>query len=237
MPLDADDKKWMEEMVTERVTVLANKLMEVEKSVAGLCEILAKQDENIALLDQRLQTEREVSKAFRKRVGQLEVQIDSLEQYGRRYCVRVEGIPENKQETEEDLFSTLKTELQKLDVNLQRGDLVNFHRLGKPKQKERGPITQQCILRFLKWGPRRAMYGINKKARNKALSIRVHNDLTKWRFETLSAARLKISAKLGKTNECFAYSDINSNLKIRVPTGTAVSFCSLEEVDDILREI
>ena len=179
MPLDADDKKWLEDLVTQRVTALTDKLDILEKSVGALREIMEKQDEHIEFLDKRLRTEMEVSKAFRKRVGQLELQVDSLEQYGRRYCVRIVGIPEDKQESEEQLFGTLKTELQKIDFNLQRGDLTNFHRLGRPKKQEHGPDTQQCILRFLKWGPRRALYGINKKARDKRLSIQCTMTLRK----------------------------------------------------------
>lgn len=215
---------------------MTSQLDGLEKSFADLHATIVRQDETILNLDHRLQTETEVSKVWRKKVGQLETQLDALEQYGRRYCVRVEGIPEDKNETEDQLFTTLKTKLKDIDINLQRGDLVNFHRSAKPKKHERGTTTQQCIMKFYKWGPRRAFYGMNKKARAKNLPIRVHNDLTRRRFDALLTAQRKIAAKFGESNECFAYSDINSNLKVRTPDGYAVPFDTADDVDSILQD-
>ena len=84
---------------------------------------------------------------------------------GMVYCARVFNIENKEDETEEELFTSLKQEMKKVDFNLQRGDLANFHRLGKVKKNDKGPDTRQVILKFHKWAPRKALYGINKKAR------------------------------------------------------------------------
>ena len=56
-------------------------------------------------------------------------------------------------ETEEELFVSLKTELKKVDYNLQRGDLVNFHRLGPVKKNDKGPDTRQVNNAIQQMGP------------------------------------------------------------------------------------
>ena len=142
-------------------------------------------------------------------------------------------------ETEEELFVSLKTELKKVDYNLQRGDLVNFHRLGPVKKNDKGPDTRQIIMRFSKWGPRKALYGLNKRARHPGskTSMRVHNDLTKRRLDVLNAARRRIETTFGEADEIFAYSDISSNIRIRCPDNSTIRVNSTEEVKEAVRDI
>ena len=49
----------------------------------------------------------------------LEADVDDLEQYGRRYCVRIYNLPVKEHETEEQLFTSLKTELKKVRLRKQ----------------------------------------------------------------------------------------------------------------------
>ena len=64
--------------------------------------------------------------------------IDNLEQYSRRNCALIHGIPETPDEKTDEVFiSTVK---QHLKVNLKARDLERSHRLGKPKQVV--PIVQ-----------------------------------------------------------------------------------------------
>ena len=260
MPFDDSDKTFLETLINKRVTPIASSVVSVE---ARLVELEAKleateitieaqnarisaqdalisaQQSKLDGLEKRLNTETEFNKSFRSLVKKLETEIDNLEQYGRRYCARVYGIEAKDNETEEELFTSLKKELKKVDYNLQRGDLVNFHRLGKAKKNDKGPDTQQVILRFQKWAPQKALYGINKKARKPGCktSMRVYNDLTKRRLEILNATRKRINNTFGENDEIFAYSDINSNIKIRCPDGSTMRIESIEEGAEAVREI
>ena len=116
MPLAQKDKDWFEELLNRRVTELSEKVAGLQRSFSLLQSTLNEQAESILTLNARLNTECEVTKALRSRLNQLELSQDALEQYGRRYCVRVEGILEVKGETEEELFTTLKTNLSKIDI-------------------------------------------------------------------------------------------------------------------------
>ena len=260
MPFDDSDKTFLENLINKRVTPIASSVVSVEARLAELeakleateitieaqnarisaqDALISAQQSKLDGLEKRLNTETEINKSFRSLVKKLETEIDNLEQYGRRYCARVYGIEAKDNETEEELFTSLKKELKKVDYNLQRGDLVNFHRLGKVKQNEKGPDTQQVILRFQKWAPRKALYGINKKARKPGCktSMRVYNDLTKRRLEILNATRKRINNTFGENDEIFAYSDINSNIKIRCPDGSTMKIESIEEGAEAVREV
>ena len=253
MPFNEDDKKYLESLLTKRVTPVETNVTSLSAKLAELENIVKAQDARLSAQDvliqaqqtqinsiqQRLDTEIEVNKSYRQLVKKLEIDIDDLEQYGRRYIVRVENIAVKENETEDELFESLKTEFKKLDYNLQRGDLKNFHRLGKVKKSDRGPDSRQCLIKFHRWGPRKALYGINKKARRPGVNtrMRVHNDLTKRRFDIFNSVQKRIEGNFGDSGDVFVYSDVNSNLKIRQPDGKAVGFNTLEEGVEIVRRI
>ena len=262
MPFDDSDKQYLQSLITQNVTPVSSKVVNVEERLAVLesklaaTEIIMKaQDARISAqdvlitaqkskldeLEKRLNTESEVNKTYRSLVKKLEADVDDLEQYGRRYCVRIYNLPVKEHETEEQLFTSLKTELKKVEYNLQRGDLVNFHRLGQVKKSDKPgrPDTRQVIMRFARWGPRKSLYELNKKLRRPGVKtpIRVHNDLTKRRLDILNATKRRIDVAFGDSDEIFAYSDINSNIKVRCPDGSVMRVNSLEEAAETVRAI
>lgn len=161
---------------------------------------------------------------------------DDLEQYGRRYCARIEGIRENVGETEDDLFTSIQSALAEVDVPLVRNDLANYHRSAAARVSRDGTRTQQCILSFTHWAPRRRLYGANKRARGLGKPIRCHNDLTRRRFQLLSATRDRLKAAIGESNDVFVYSDVNSNLRMRTPDGVK-GFNSTEEAQALINQL
>ena len=50
--------------------------------------LITAQKSKLDELEKRLNTESEVNKTYRSLVKKLEADVDDLEQYGRRYCVR-----------------------------------------------------------------------------------------------------------------------------------------------------
>jgi len=237
MPLDETDKSFLETLIKQRVTTVSDSVTSVSSKVTALEKTVELLTTRLETLEKKFATECEVSKAYRQRVHQLEEELDDLQQYGRRYIARIEGIPAKKGETEDELFDAIKKGLKDVDYNLQRGDLANFHRSAKPRDIEldNGDVvqTQQCMVKFYKWAPRVRLYGLNKKAKQKNVLVRANNDLTKRRYHILGPARDQVKAAFGEQNNIFVYSDRSSNLKCH----TAVPFRSESDIAQIIKEI
>lgn len=206
-------------------------------------------------LKETIEALRDENTRLRERLIHYDIAIDDLEQYGRRMCVRVEGVPWAEGETNEELQDTLVAEFGKLGVVVEPRDIVRLHRSSKPKEVKRGNkvvVTKQAIIRFSNWRSREKFAGLNKKARQvekttKKPSIRVNNDLTKRRLQLLTSARQRISVHLGRlfteeeqkdglpdADNVFAYANINSDLRMRI-RGRVVSFNSLPELEDAIK--
>lgn len=65
-----------------------------------------------------------------KRMLKLQNEIEELEQYGRRLCIRIDGIPEVSNENSEDVFNIVdlfvKAGIEDVEKNIGRA-----HRMGK----------------------------------------------------------------------------------------------------------
>ncbi len=168
-------------------------------------------------LEVQLQEARADNKQLRRRLDDSEVALDDLENYGRRMNIRIEGIEYDRDETQEDLYEKVKGCLQEVDIAVKKTDIVRFHRSGPPQRKD-GKTTAQTIVKFVRWDKRSQAHFANKRARQGHKSFRIHNDLTRRRFALLSRARAQLAEKFPddrNTDNTFAYTDVNSNLKIR----------------------
>ena len=113
--------------------------------------------------------------------------IDSLEQYSRRNCALIHGIPESKDEKTDDLF--VQTVNQHLGVNLQLCDLDRTHRLGSKKPNRPRPI----IAKFARSNKRAQVFREKKKLKGTKLVIT--ESLTRRRVVMLEAARKRFGDK------------------------------------------
>ena len=164
------------------------------------------------------------------------VSLDDLEQYGRRFAIRVDNLPyENEKETDAQLCNSLAAEFTKADIRIDfERDVKRLHRVGKPKTlKDTNKVVRQVIIKFANWTAREKFKSFNKTAKQKKIPIRVSHDLTQRRLKLLNLARDKISAnmlRLGYTEDqirgkngqsiedefnVFAYANYNSELRIR----------------------
>ena len=75
---------------------------------------------------------------------QLEIKTDELEQYSRRECLVITGIPESKQEDTRAIVNNFCRD--KLGVELMQRDLARTHRLGSKKQDVNGKMTNRPII-------------------------------------------------------------------------------------------
>ena len=144
------------------------------------------------------------------------------------------------------LFQKVKSELEKIDINIDSSEVVRIHRNSRPKTAEDGTRTAQSIVKVALWSTRKRLATVNKIARGKKAAIRVHPDLTRERFDLLSYAPNRIdramSQKFGKppkdladNENCFAFASLNCDLLARI-CGSTYPFSSRQEFDDLFRD-
>lgn len=131
--------------------------------------------------------------ALQQKVSQMESTIDDLEQYSRRNCIRVSGIPERNNENTDDIVLKLAEEL---DVNLSIAEIDRSHRVGRVTKKNR-----DIIVKFSTYRSRQKMYSQRKALREHTdpnlRSVFINEDLTAKRSELLyEARRLMRSSKI-----------------------------------------
>ena len=117
-----------------------------------------------------------------KRLLEMDVEVDSQEQYSRRNCLLVHGeVEETVEDTNEKIMNTLQ---QSMDETIKLEDIVRLHRLGKPKSlKNVKPMTKK----FARYNTRNRIYRNKKKL--KGTGISVTESLTTKRINVVEKAR------------------------------------------------
>jgi len=211
----------------------------IEDAVSPWRTKVVENEKRIVELSEKLGVSRAESTTLRQRIDETNVQHDDLENYGRRRNIRMEGIEYDKDETEPQLFEKIKTCLQDVDIRIEKRDVIRFHRSAAPVRRN-GKLVAQTIVQFAGWEQRRKAHYANKQARQQNKSFRIHNDLTRRRFELLSHARDRLSTLFADAENNatvpFAYADVNSNLKLR--RGSQVwDFNTRDELNAALHEL
>ena len=90
-----------------------------------------------------------------------------IEQYGRRFCLRINGIPLKTREKEQDLRERVHKEITSMGLNIPQEAIDRIHRTGKKFESddrdEDGDvmgvsIKQQIIMWFTGWSSRMMVY-------------------------------------------------------------------------------
>ena len=145
-------------------------------------------------------------------------------QYGRRLCVRITGIPSQKNESAEDVRNSVKSIIEESGCDIPDIALDRAHRIGKnhPSGKNVRPI----IVRFTIFRHRTMFY----RARKNLSKNGVHIHLTKERFTLYQKARdLVKSKKFVK----YVYVDVNCRLKVKFENNKESIFKSISELLDL----
>lgn len=137
-------------------------------------------------------------KALRTELGhvkseknQLETRVEDAEQYSRRNCLLLHGVPENTGEnTTSVVIGTIN---DRLGLDLERNHLDRTHRLGRPKRPD-DTKPRPIIIKFVSYTERSQVYATKRKL--KGTSMLISENLTVKRMEIFRAARLM--AKEGK---------------------------------------
>ena len=153
---------------------------------------------------QELRTENsrlhEACNTLEKRVYELEMEKDSLEQYSRRNSLRIAGIPEEEGEETDKIVLGLAADL---NIELNQTEIDRSHRVGKPVptgSAARGPAKRRCrdiIVKFVSYNARDRLFKVRRELRglggNKLVYI--NEDLTRNRSKLLYVARTLVRGK------------------------------------------
>ena len=147
-----ESKDKMDEVI-ESITFLSHKYDELYKRVEQLeAEKTAISSENKTLKDTLLQT----TKALNK---QADI-CDELEQYSRRDCVEIRGIPVKEDEDTNNLVCEIGA---KIGIKLDREDISTSHRIPAMAASNRSPAI---IVKFLRRDLRDSLYDARKKLKD-----------------------------------------------------------------------
>ena len=187
----------------------------VDRAVA---EAVQAKDEQIRHLEDELMEQRE--------------KYNELEQYSRKNCINISGLPETPNE---DLAAKMIQLGSKLGVTLSAADIDTTHRLGKPDRNR----ARTCIVKFVRFDKRQELYAARKKLRDNTVhsalrqllnttedGVFITENLTRANQEVMFAARqLKRGGKLYA-----AWSDVG---RMKVRTGRDAPTKIIRKIDDL----
>lgn len=158
-------------------------------------------------------------KELRAELDDTKAKLNELEQYSRRLCLNVSGVPEGPNENTNQIV----TDLAKMaGVELTPGDIDSSHRVGAPGQGK----TRSIIVRFAHYPARQTLYNARRELRKPrssrgstvsaetANNVFISDNLTRENQLILYKARqLKKEQKVAA-----AWSDVGK-LKVRLEQG------------------
>ena len=158
------------------------------------------------MINEAIDPLQEEMKALKEENQRLKLQIDEVEQYGRRSLIRVSGIPEIKGEntTEKILEVTSKA-----GIDIDRRDIELSHRVGKPGSRS---APRQIIARMSSVEKKFQLLTSSKslRAHPETKHIAINEDLTRFRDYLCFVCR-----RLKKTHQITKVWTTNGKIQIR----------------------
>ena len=113
---------------------------------------------------------------YQKRINKLEDDSEELEQYGRRLCLRIEGVPSAEKKTSEEVLEKVKFLVSESGCDIPDVVIDRAHRIGKGYTDKKSNLScKSIIVRFTTFRHRTMLY----RNRNKLKKAKVKLDLTK----------------------------------------------------------
>ncbi len=106
-------------------------------------------------------------------------EVDALEQYSRRNCLLLHGVPESSKDTTEAAIAVFNS---RLDININNEHIDRSHRLGQPRSDTDSDRPRPIIVKFASYETRRRVFTAKRKL--KGTKLVVMENLTKRRSET-----------------------------------------------------
>ncbi|XP_052704543.1 uncharacterized protein LOC128180457 [Crassostrea angulata] len=146
---------------------------------------------------------------LRSEIEELSTRLDEMEQYSRRNCLKISGIPEEKNENTDTLvlnvFNNIMFKQKQDKIALE--SISRSHRVGRPASG-RGP--RDIIVKFVSYRDRAKVYGSKKNLKGynnnpskQTARIFINEALTHKRAHLYSEARALVKQK--KINSCWTF--------------------------------
>ena len=182
-------KTIMKEAVKEENTEYRERISELEKQVCNLNEENEKMKGDMhelkcsnEKLEQKNTSLQSQADNLQSEVELRSMVLEDLQQYSRRNCVLVTGVPEEKDENTDELIKHLSTD--KLKVPLADEDIDRSHRVGKPKTKGK---ARAIIVKFTRHNKKTQIIKARRKLRGS--NIGIQEQLTTFKLFFLEKAR------------------------------------------------
>ena len=133
-----------------------------------------------------------------------------MEQYGRRQCLRFEGVTTEQNETIDKVLSKVMDMCKEAGVDIPDTVINRVHRIGEAYfDNKRKKNCKSIIVHFITFRYRTMIYRAKKNMKN---NVPVKLDLTKKRYNLLVSAN-RFVANINSVKFC--YVDINCRPKIK----------------------
>ena len=169
----------IESRVSDFTSEINSKIQTMEKSIDFVTKEFDHQKKTNAILESKIAKLNDELKA--SKAASIDA-ADALEQYSRRNCVLLHGIPEQKNEDTDDLF--IKTVQKHLGVAVKVRDIDRSHRVGAVRASGGG---RPIIVKFARYNVRAKVFRVKKKFKNSKFMLT--ESLTKKRVALLNEAR------------------------------------------------
>ena len=163
------------EDIKEFKEVATNRLEELEKSTQFTSSKHEELTHEQSTMQQYLNAISNENEALKRQVKTLQVQIEDQQQYSRRNCILIHGIPENEPEDSDKLVMDVFTD--RLGIMLEIQDIVRSHRLG-PSVRVLAPRTDQdtvkvrpIIVKFVSYRVRQLVMKRRRNLKGSKMSI------------------------------------------------------------------
>ncbi|MEW8545260.1 MAG: hypothetical protein AB2693_17185 [Candidatus Thiodiazotropha sp.] len=166
--------------LTEMISSIVSGVLEgLQSTVASL------QNEN-----KQLRTE---NHELKSKFATLENKVDTAEQYSRRNCLRIAGVPEPTGGQTENTDEYVIKLTHDLGVDVDLNDIDRSHRIGRPRGLGR---PRDIIVKFVSYRVRRKVYGVRTQTKVKGfMGVYINEDLTRQRSQLLRKARKMVKNK------------------------------------------
>ena len=200
-----DDIKELKSLIieqNEKITAQAEEISQLKSKSAIQNETISKLNDRVAILSAS--------------VNHINKEQDRQEQYSRRYCLRISGIPkEGGKENSSMCVEKVVNVCNELNLPITSNDIDRAHRIGKEKKT--------MIVKFYSFHKRTSLYRARKKDN---FPVKIHLDITKKRLEILDEVRTIIK---DRSNVSYVFADINCNLVAKLKDESFKFFDSVED--------
>ena len=147
-------------------------------------------------------------------MNEIKRENEELEHYGRRLCVRIDGIPLVENETSDEVLDKVMSLMEEAECDILEVVIDRAHRIGKGYvEKNSKKLCKNIIVRFSTFRHRTKFYRSTSKLKN---NVKAKLDLTKSRYTIFTKA---IETAKQSNVVYYVMVDINCRLKVVFKNG------------------